>query len=101
MDTPLLTTDFFLTEGEASSQGCCELWFDWVPAVDGEPGSRAELERHGFDLLVYPLNGDRPSRRFKCLDLRTWKHVLSGKALVLVICGPSGVLVRKSVAFRP
>jgi hypothetical protein len=95
MSNEVTCANFFVIQDKPGD--VAEVWLDWEPAIDGEPGLDLKAWRDGEDLLIQ-AQGDssvRPVRRFAGLNLETWDGLTKGG--VLVICGPSGVLSKRVI----
>lgn len=104
MDTATKTVNtesFFVVEDEET--GGMEFWYDFSPFVDVSPFCSLRASRDQNALVIDFLNDGQSetlSRRFSDISEDIWECV-SKSGVVLVVCGPSGILSRRTANLTP
>lgn len=90
--------DYIVMEStDALGQPLIELWFDYVPGVDGlEPTETLTAHKENKTLHIPQL-----SRSLVHLSDEVWKLIEITKDGAVVVCGPAGVMWRAGWQLKP
>lgn len=93
------TESFFIVE-EAEGH-VLEIWYDWMPRIDDAPSSPIVARRVDADLLldISHSDGSVVVRKFADLQQDVWQDI-EKLGVCFVICGPSGVLAKKTTPLQ-